>query len=295
MDRNPLIILSRMAKRTFARAFGRRVRRRRMVRPFRRNFRRVRRSRFTGITNRNSAPSSYGRFRTRKIRAATFRRILYRDTMFKQHYRSVLALPFTMATPANLNQATVGVFYPGSNFPAGTQQPFWQFAAGAQSPDPPSVVPDFFGDIILRGGISSITIANRVGATEVSPTDCVRVTVFTVWKSREDGGFTLPTTVSIAWDPSVVGDFQKFGRVIGRREALLHANGEVVELKFRHRVQKIDQNVNTDNFSATSGGNRLAYVVMVSQTSNSDLSAVETVDVTIGWNYSFSADALNAA
>lgn len=266
----------RKRRRAFPNTFTRNVRfRRRFVR------RRFRRGRTQGITNRMSAASSIGRFRTRRTRPSVFRRRLWRDTEDKSHYRSVGAATTPVTTPVGLGQpmttATLTVITPGNAF--------WTAAGGAQSEDTGVAVPSFIGDIILRGGVSRLCVANRTSATEVTPTDNVRVTIFTVWTKPSIAGFAFPATVPISWDPSVFPDFQRYGKVIGKKEAILSASGDSVEVYFRHKVQRIDQAV----FNL--GGSRLNWFVLVSETTNSDTATAETVDITNSISYSFAGDA----
>lgn len=252
------------------------IKRRRMLR--RRRF--GRRSRLQGITNRMSGASSIGRFRTRRTRPSTFRRRLWQSTQDKSHYRSVGAAATAVSTQGGGNgmtQATLTVITPGNQF--------WTTGGGAVSEDAGVALPTFVGDIILRGGISKLSVSNRVGGTEVSPTDNVRVTIFTVWTQPDIPPFTFPAAVPITWDPSVFGDFQRYGKVIGKKEAILQAHGDSVEVTFRHRIQRIDQNV---HFNL---GSRLVWFVLVSEMSNSDTNTVETVDIVNSISYSFVGDA----
>lgn len=255
-------------------AIGRPIKRRRLIR--RRRFTR-RGRRLAGLTNRNSNPVSVGRFLTRKTPGRVYRRWLWQSTMDKSHYRSVGTAANTAATPANLTDASLTVITPGNAF--------WTAAGGAQQEDTGVAVPTFIGDIVLRGGVSRLTVSNRVDPAGLNNTDCVRVTVFTVWTNRDLPGFAFPATVPVGWDPSVFPDFQRHGRVIGKREVLLKPDGEVMELYFRHRIQKIDQNVYTN------GGSRLNWFVLNSQVGNSDAGVPENVDIVNTINYSFSADA----
>lgn len=244
----------------------------------RRRFRRG--SRFGGTTNRASGPTSIGRFRTRKTPKSVFRRWLWQSTMSKSHYRSIRATTTAMSTPNDIVNATLAVFIPGTD----GINPFWTTGGGFQ-PEDTGITPTFLGDITLRGGVSRISIANRVTVAEATATDAVRVTVFTVWNNPNVPGFTFPATVPITWDPSVFPDFQRNGKVIGRKEAILSATGDTLELFFRHKIQLIDQPVYNNN------GSRLAYFVLVSQVTNTEaVAAPETVDVVLSWNYSFSAD-----
>jgi len=261
-----------------SRPFGpsRRFKRRRFAR------RRRRTSRFKGLTNRNSGPVSIGRFRARRIPKRVYRNWLWMSTSQKSHYRSVGSSPSVVTTPATLVDATLFTVTPGGNVAGNV---FWIPAGGAQSEDTGVAVPSFIGDIILRGGVSRVSISNRIDPIVTQPTDCVRVTVFTVWTNKDIPGFAFPATVPIGWDPSVFPDFQRHGRVIGRREAILKPDGEALELYYRHRIAKIDQN------EFVAGGNRLQYFILVSQMGNSDAAQPEVVDVVTTINYSFSADA----
>lgn len=269
-------------KRTARSMFTRNVRRRlfpssRMVRRSTVRFLR-RRARMTGLTNRASAPNTIGRFRTRRIRPSTFRRNLWRSTQDKSHYRSVGAATAVAGTPATVKtDATLVVVSPGSAF--------WTAAGGAQPEDTGVAVPTFIGDIVLRGGVSRLCVANRTVAAEVTPTDNVRVTIFTVWTNKDVPGFAFPGTVPISWDPSVFPDFQRHGRVIGKKEAILSAGGDSVEVYFRHRIQRIDQNVHNNL------GSRLQWFILLSETTNSDVAAAEVIDITNSINYSFTGDA----
>lgn len=249
----------------------------------RRTVRRARRTRrFSGTTSRANAPTSIGRFRTRRISRKTFRRRLWNSTIDKSHYRSVRAVTTSVGSPNNLVDATLAIIVPGTD----GANPFWTVGGGALPEDTGVAVPTFNGDITLRGGISRISIANRVSPTDAVPTDCCRVTVFTVWNNVDIPGFVFPTTVPISWDPSVFPDFQRNGRVISKKEAILEPGGQAMELFWRHRVQRIDQNVFNNN------GGRLAYFVLVSQLTNTEaIGTPENVDIVTSWNLSFSADA----
>lgn len=262
-------------------SFGRRVRRRLGVRRRRSVFRRRRfgRSRYSGITNRMSGASGIGNFRTRRTSRFAYRRMLWRDTVGKPHYRSILTfLPPAVSTPNNISGATLSIVTPGPTF--------WLAAGGAQQIDSGVPVPTFAGDVVLRGGVSSLAISNRTATTDVIASDPVRVTVYTVWTNNDPAALIFPLTVAITWDPSVIPDFPRYGKVLRRREAILKGDGECLELYYRHRIQKIDQAIYNNN------GSRLQWFVLVSQTTNAEtIPAPETVDLVCSHNYSFSADA----
>jgi len=267
------MVITRFRKRVRSTPFRRTVRRR-LNFGRRRRFRRVRR--FSGLTNRNSGPISIGRFRARRQSRAQWRRWLWMSTQQKSHYRSVSAGSLILNTPGGQSDATLSIITPGDVF--------WTTAGGALPEDEGVTLPTFSGDIILRGGVSRVSITNRHFGVDAA--DNIRVTVFTVWTAKTVPGFTFPTTVPISWDPSVFRDFQRHGRVIGKREAILKNDGESVELFYRHRIQRIDQGV------FTRGGSRLQYFVLVSQLGNTDLGIAEVCDVSVSINYSFAADAV---
>lgn len=267
-----------MVKRVVRRTIRRTVRRKITIIRRRRFARRAPR-RLTGITNRASGASSIGRFRTRRIPRYVYRRMLWRDTVGKPHFRSLSSFTVpAVATPNDIITANIFQAQPGSLF--------WTVAGGAQPIDTATAVPFFAGDIVLRGGVSTISITNRVNPTDTQPSDPVRVTIFTVWTTRNPQAFTLPTAAPVIWDPSVFPDFSRLGRVIGKREAILKGDGDCVEVFYRHRIQKIDQNVYINS------GSRLRFIFMVSQTSNTEaVPAPENLDVVVSHSYSFSADA----
>jgi len=271
-------------KRRSAAPFARRTRRRL-------NFgsRRVGRRRFSrrmngrSTTNRASSASSLG-FKNRRITTSRFRRIIWRDTLSAQHWRSVGDTNVVQATPNNIVQGNLSV----NNALANN---FWTTGGGAQPVDTAGTVPLFTGDITLRGGISRITCTNRVNPVDTQPSDPVRVTIFAVWtKKAPDASVVLPTPPSVVgtmWDPSLVPDFVRYGKVMFKREALLKGDGEVISCYFRYKPQKIDQNV----FNASGG--RLQWFVVVSQTSNTEAVAqAENIDIVTSWNLSFSGDAI---
>lgn len=257
------VVLMRPAKR------GRFVRRRRRFSG---------RSRLRGLTTRASGPSSIGRFRTRRTSRRAFRKFLWTSTLHKTHWRAVgTAVSASVGTGNDLTQASLTRVIPGNAF--------WTAAGGARPVDTGGVVPTFIGDIILRGGVSTLSVSNTPELLGPGA-DPVRVVIFTVWTNKDPAALVFPTVESITWDPSVLPDFSRFGRVLNRREAILKGDGEVVEVFFRHRVQKIDQNVYNN------GGNRLNWFVLVGQTTNTEAVPVEeTVRIQNSINYSFAADA----
>lgn len=258
--------------------------RKRVTASRRRTFKRrkvTRRRRFTRngrtTTSRASGATSVGTFKTKKTSLRSYRNRLWMNTLDKTHYRSVFDATSAMTTPNTLTTATLTLFNALST-------PFWTVGGGAQVVDLAIAVPGFSGDIILRGGISRLSISNRPQATTAAM-DCCRVTIYAVWTTANTATFpAFPATPSTMWDPSLVPDFERYGKVMFKREALLKGDGEAVQVYFKYKPQKIDQAI----FSA--GGQRLVWMVLVSQLTNPDATA-EDLDVVNSQNISFSADA----
>lgn len=247
-----------------------------------RRFTRRRRTTRNGrtTTSRASAATSVGTFRTRRTPARRWRRMLWNDTIAKQHYRSM----DDIATPANTPNTIID-----ANFfqVAGLPNSFWTPGGGAQAADPGVLVPTFSGDITLRGGIARIALANRVNPADTAPSDPVRCTVYAIWSNSNTASFTFPVNpVPIMWDPSAIPDFHRYGRVLFRRETILKGDGEALQCYFKFKPQKIDQAI----FNL--GGSKLVWFIVLSQMTNTEATAVaENVDIVTSHSISFSADA----
>jgi len=252
---------------------GRAMKRRKFVRRRRSGMRKG-----FSMTNRNSAATSVGTFRTRKTSLRTYRNRLWNDTLFKQHFRSILDTTGNISTPNNTNQATV-ILING----LGT---FYTVAGGAVSADSGVLVPSFQGDVILRGGICRLSVSNR--APEGAPSiDNVRVTVYACWTTANPT-ITFASVVPTMWDPSVAVEFEKFGKVLWKKEVILKSDGESVQFYHKFKVQKIDQQI----FQNNPRGQSLVWMLMVSQMSNQETApTAETLDYMTSHNVSFSADA----
>ena len=201
----------------------------------------------------------------------------------KTHYRSYLAQHDNFATTSDPGQCRV-FYYPTIEFGAR----FWTAAGGAVGVDTAVAVPTFQDDIILRGGVISLTIGNSSEATIAD----IRVRIWLIISDQTPGiGATVPpngsggadTNFSRDWDPSLVADSRKefAKRIVLQREALVQ-NGETMVVRHRLRTQKIDQEDYLDD------NNKLFWVVAVSP--NSVLANAFTC--TASYNLSFSGDAV---
>jgi len=246
--------------------------------------RRVTRRRVSGAstTTRASGATSIGTFKGKRTSLRTYRNILWRDTLMKTHWRSTFDTTGNITTPNTVTNATLTLI------PA--MPVFYTVGGGLQQVDNAVTPPLFTGNIVLRGGICRLALANRINPTEVQNTDCCRVTVYAVWTTASPiaaGGF--PASLSTMWDPSLQPDFERFGKVMWKKEAILKADGEAAQFYFKFKVQKIDQAIYTLN----PRGQTLVWMVLVSQLTNTETIATpEVVDFVTSHNVSFSGDAI---
>lgn len=224
------------------------------------------------LTTQKGSGSALG-FRSRRIRPRTFRRMIYRDTLFKTHYRSVFANTFVVSTPAATQTSTVSTF---SMLQPTAGSLFWTLAGGARGVDTGVAVPDFAGDVILRGGKCGITIAN-------ASDDNIKYTMYYFWTNDDPDLGLIPVTESIAWDPSVTADFStRVGKIIWQQTVQLEP-GQSYSFERRLKCQKIDQ----ARFAVQ--GRVPHLVIKMSNVSNNDISASR---INLFYNLSFSSDVL---
>lgn len=241
--------------------------------------RRVRRGRTGSRFNsaQDGRPVSV-RFRSRKLRPRAYRSALWKDTLFKAHYRSILDRISTVTMPTTSTTSRFGIS------PVHGDVAFWTIPGGLQPINVGANIPTFSDDIVVRGGFGSITFTN------VDANDSIRVKLYLVRTGPNPDLATLPADQSeIALsasliDPTVIPDFQLFGRVVKNFDILLLPGQRPVTFFQRIPIQKLDQVV----FQAN-GGNRYWWLYFSSQTSNID-SVNNTLRIQFGHNLSFSAD-----
>lgn len=254
-------------------AFGNKRRRRFTAR--RRVGRRRPGSRFNSA--QDGRPISVG-FRSKKLRPRAYRSALWRDTLFKAHYRSILDRVSTVAMPADTRSSIFGIS------PVHGDVAFWTTAGGLQPINTGGIIPDFSDDITVRGGFGSITFTN------LNTIDSIRVKLYLVKTTSNPDLATLPadqSTIALSAsliDPTVIPDFQLFGKVLKSFDLLLLPGQRPATFFQRMPIQKLDQII-----FQTNGGNRYWWLYFSSQTSNVD-SINNTLRVQFGHNLSFSAD-----
>jgi len=236
------------------------------------------------FSGQSGAVSGAG-FRRNRIRSRTLRKFLWRDTIYKNHFRSAVDRSDTQPTPPpGAGTFDTARFHFVSMLPDGAGAPFWTAAGGARSSDTGVAVPPFNGDIVIRGGMARFTIVNNANV------DAIRIRLFVV-RSIANPNFTLlPAANSIigptSWDPSLLAEFSKFGRVLRSYEFLLLPGQRPVTVKFPLKTRKVDQNIHTSD-----RGQRFWWFFHTSNVSEIDANQ-NTVTFHTSHNLSFVGDAI---
>lgn len=223
-------------------------------------FSRARRSRFsrraTTITGQSGVGKSFG-YRSRRIRPRKWKRILWRDTLANSHYRSTFDITNSLAAPLATTAGAIPYLIQALP-PVG----FWTVGGGVQQLDVGVGPPAFTGDLVIRGGMIRLGLANE------STVEAVRARVWLL-KSNKNPDFSKvvvnPTLVSSMWDPSLSPDFDEFGRVVLMREMTLLPVSNPLEIFYRLPVQKIDQAEYLQTSPTIIGGSQYYWYVVVSR------------------------------
>lgn len=218
------------------------------------------------------------RFKARKTSRAAYKKHLWDSTLFKEHYRSNAAVSATIVTNTNTNDLNIlaeqALVYGAA--------PFYTAAGGAIQPDIAQPLPLFSGDVIIRGGMLGMRIANNMDATTAN-TSSIQGTVYLIKTTKNWTAASIPATVRPGWDPTLVPDFDtKVGRILYRRNFLLR-DADAAVIEYRLRVEKVDVGDLGSTFNT--------YVWLV-LTGNVDGSISHVLTVTKYHNLSFAADAV---
>lgn len=242
-------------------------------RPYRRLYRRRTYSRKrTGRRNgsvwakTNSGTIASTPYRGRRVSKTVWRKRQLRASDDAEHWRSALTVSGINATTATIGTALVA-------FVAWMPNQFWTPTGGLQNE---LTDKSFAGDLFVRGGRTSITFSNPNTGT-------IRIRL---WKVRTTtngslGGSLPVSTVSSAWDPSLVEDFQRFYRFYEPTEFLLKST-EVYSRNAYIRAGKLDQ-------SMFAGSNQRDFWVY--SYSNVDVATAKNLIVEVTTSLSFTGDA----
>lgn len=218
---------------------GTHTRKRSRVTPFtrvvkRRKFNKRTTKRSTSYTNQSSNGGGIG-FRSKKISPKKWRRMLWNDTLMMTHYRSNLAVQYTVST-AN-NNVSSNTFQIPALRPANVQ--FYIAGGGAIAPDTTQPLPLFTGNLTIRGGIIGCRLCNTLD-TIVTSQNSLQGTVFLIKTTRNYTPTLMPANVPIGFDTSLVQDFATvIGRIVYKKQFLLREN-DSAEIEYRLKTRRID-------------------------------------------------------
>jgi len=152
----------------------------------------------------------------------------------KTKYRTNFAISQSLATPANSALMAVGI-YDGFGT---TASPFWVSGGGAISADFGVPVPTFSSNITVRGGQLGIRVCNQLA--DAQPIE-VKVILFLTGLNRPGVGPPATANQPVGFDITQLSDFKTFyGKPLLIKSVLLE-NSNVVNIKYRLRVHKVDQ------------------------------------------------------
>lgn len=224
----------------------------------------TRRRRSSGRTSfmtsqKGGAIGAYLSKRRPALSARSYRKLLWKSTVQKEHFRSVISSQSSLTTTADARQKVIG--YLRMFDPA-----FYTTAGGAL------VSNTFTSDLIIRGGMSTLSFVNNELVT-------LKVEVYKLF--FKDNIPTLSGTVDAGWDPTNVTDFQEYYSV-GQRKLFSIEPGDTATLTHRLGVKKVDA-------SQLAAGYRMPVWLI---TVCSPAGSIKTLNFVVSHNMSFSGDAL---
>lgn len=234
------------------------------------------------ITGQSGFAKSFG-YRGRRVRPRTWKRMLWRDTLQMSHYRSAFDTANALAAPLAVTSNSLPYL-----IPALPNVGFWTAAGGAQQIDAGVGPPNFLGDVTIRGGMIRLALTNE------SVTEAVRVRCWLLRSNKNPdlGRIPIaPTTVSTMFDPSIVPDFDEFGRIVMMREMTLLPVSNPMEIFYRLPIQKVDQAEYLQTSPTIAGGSQFYWYVLVSRMSLISNLIAPVIRAVSSHNLSFAADA----
>lgn len=263
-------------KRTYGGAFKRNMLSRKRGRFSRFRKRRSGGRRLINLSTNKGAARSFG-FRSKRLSSRAYKKKLWDSSLMKAHYRSNAGFAGSITT--NVGDSTsdeIAVFdVLGLNSNATA---FWLLAGGAKQLDPGNNPPGFIDDIVVRGGIASISIYNN------STAHPIRASVYLIKESNQPNYGIIPSEVSELWDPTLVADFAgDIGKVLLKRTFLIESNA-TEKVMWRVPIFKIDQGQWLDSSSPK------RYYRWLVQIGDFDPLAANLINVLTAYNVSFTGD-----
>lgn len=196
-------------------------------------------------------------YRSRMLRRRTYRKMLWKDTMFKDHWRSANTVVQTLSTPVDNTSMQLVWKYPLTDTLTDANA-FWTVGGGCIEKDLNKGVPLFRG-ITIRGGVIRVKVALPI--TDIPSVNDVYVCkIWILWtNAAPNTAANIPSTaVDVSWDPSFMTDVDtEVGKTVLYKEFTMSANiNPTVQVEYRLRCQKIDM----DAFAFSNGKQPLVIV-----------------------------------
>lgn len=274
--------------------------------------RRFRRRSATTITNRGLFGQNPFKIRARKLKRSAYRRALYNETRFKQHYKTIAATASVVSTPVGTVTET---FFMVPVFTEASLLTFWHTAGGLQDPGFGSV-PSWAGatdandplTITIRGGRIWLSANARIDGVDSS-----RIRIQLIWPKQQQRSVTdgsnstalgfpgtatgylgsaginpstdgfVGTSRPVSWSFQDAPDYAEYFYPPVLDKSFDMKTTDTCEVYWKIKPIKID----TDSFKRGSGWYPW-WCVYMSQTGDRDTN-VEPFNITRGFNMSFSA------
>jgi len=217
-----------------------------------------------------------------------WRNAIYRETMFKPHYRSVYFGTQIGGTGTNIGFGVPQVIFP--ELGDTTTDGFWMANGGVIPIDRNVSIPDFIADITLRGG--KIGCQVQVSDGVVATIACNVFLIFIQQGKRSPLDFAgLTASQPYGWDPMAEPDFATgCGKVLKKWSAVMNYNNPGLIIEHKLRPRKIDAAwyLQDSTSPASTVSNQFAFIVHVVAL---DSSTNQQFRVGRTHNLSFSGDA----
>lgn len=237
----------------------------------------VRRGRKTNAFTSQSGTGGGLRFKGKRTSRSAYKKHLWDSTLYKDHYRSLRAVSSSINTNTNTNDL---VILAEAAYLVGIT-PFYLAGGGAVTNDVAVLLPSFNGDIIVRGGMVGLRLANTLD-TVAANTGSIQGTVFLIKTTKNWQGGVIPASGMTGWDPTMIPDFDtKVGKILYRKNFLLR-DADTAVVEYRLPIHKVDQG------DVVALYNTYVWLVMAG---NVDSALTKNVTVTKYWNMSFAGDA----
>lgn len=193
---------------------------------------------------------------SRKLKPRQMRKMLWRDTLFKAHWKSAEMSPLSFTSDTSQGKGILKVVLPTFVGTVGPTTAFWTVTGGLQLKDTGSTAPIFNdSNLVIRGG--------QVGINFTCPDAQTVETVVRIWKiwliKIPNINLIEGQTINYGSQLTSGPDFEaQVGRVLDYKEATLNNAYPSFTYVTRMGVQKIDMETFGTEF-----GSQIAFVVAV--------------------------------